>query len=132
MKLKVLVAMLMAVGFVVRAEEAKKEAPAAPAAGAEVKLGDAAKGKAIYDMYCFTCHGATGKGDGIAAAALNPKPRDFTDKKIMDTISNEMMIKVIAQGGVSVGKSPMMTAWGAVLKEDQIKDVAAYVRTMAK
>jgi mono/diheme cytochrome c family protein len=26
-----------------------------------------------------TCHGAEGKGDGPAAAALNPKPRNFTD-----------------------------------------------------
>lgn len=129
---KILFAAMIAAGLGVRAEEAKKEAaPAAPAA-AEVKLGDAAKGKPVYDMYCFTCHGTGGKGDGIAAAALNPKPRDFTDKKVMDAISNEMMIKVIAQGGVAVGKSPMMTAWGAVLKEDQIKDVAAYVRTMAK
>ena len=133
MKLKFVLAMLAAAVVSVRAEEAKKEAAAAPAApAAEVKLGDAAKGKPIYDMYCFTCHGTTGKGDGIAAAALNPKPRDFTDKKIMDTISNEAMIKVIQLGGAALGKSPMMTPWGAVLKEDQIKDVGAYVRTLAK
>ncbi len=30
-----------------------------------------------YAQYCVECHGATGKGDGPAAAALNPKPVDL-------------------------------------------------------
>lgn len=38
----------------------------------------AVKGKEIYGVQCAACHGADGKGDGPAAAALNPKPRDFT------------------------------------------------------
>ncbi len=37
-----------------------------------------AKGKNIYAVQCVACHGATGHGDGAAAAALTPKPRDFT------------------------------------------------------
>lgn len=37
-----------------------------------------AKGKASYATNCAMCHGDAGKGDGAAAAALNPKPRDFT------------------------------------------------------
>jgi len=37
-----------------------------------------AKGKELYNSTCVSCHGANGKGDGVAAAALNPKPRDFT------------------------------------------------------
>lgn len=36
------------------------------------------KGKTIFSVNCASCHGTTGKGDGPAAAALNPKPRDFT------------------------------------------------------
>lgn len=35
------------------------------------------KGKEIFAVNCSSCHGATGSGDGIAAAALNPKPRNF-------------------------------------------------------
>ena len=125
------VAALLAVGISARAEEAKKEAPAAPAAGKSL-LGDAAKGKATFDQFCALCHGATGVGDGIGAAALNPKPRNFTDKALMSAITDENLIKVITEGGPAVGKSPFMTAWKAILKEDQIKDVAAYVRTFAK
>ncbi len=36
-----------------------------------------AKGKEIFAVNCATCHGPAGNGDGIAAAALNPKPRNF-------------------------------------------------------
>jgi mono/diheme cytochrome c family protein len=38
----------------------------------------AAKGKALFTTTCVSCHGADGKGDGVAGAALNPKPRNFT------------------------------------------------------
>jgi len=37
----------------------------------------ASKGKEIYNVNCASCHGTEGKGDGIAAAALNPHPRNF-------------------------------------------------------
>lgn len=95
--------------------------------------GDPAKGEASYKMYCVACHGATGAGDGAAAAALNPKPRALNDKAYMDTLSDKHIYTVIKDGGAAVGKSMFMTAWGAILKEDQaIHDVAAYVRTLAK
>jgi len=35
-------------------------------------------GKAIYANNCVSCHGAEGAGNGPAAAALNPHPRNFT------------------------------------------------------
>jgi caa(3)-type oxidase subunit IV len=34
-------------------------------------------GKDVFAAQCATCHGAEGKGDGAAAGALNPKPRNF-------------------------------------------------------
>jgi caa(3)-type oxidase subunit IV len=35
------------------------------------------KGKETFQQLCATCHGAQGRGDGPAAAGLNPKPRNF-------------------------------------------------------
>jgi mono/diheme cytochrome c family protein len=35
-------------------------------------------GKAIYEEKCVICHGVNGKGDGPAASALSPPPKDFT------------------------------------------------------
>jgi mono/diheme cytochrome c family protein len=37
------------------------------------------KGKTIFSTTCVSCHGSDGKGDGVAAAGLNPKPRNFTN-----------------------------------------------------
>lgn len=53
----------------------KEEKPAeAPASAPAV----ASNGKEIYvNNGCNSCHGDTGLGDGAAAAALNPKPRNF-------------------------------------------------------
>lgn len=94
--------------------------------------GDPAKGEASYKMYCVVCHGETGGGDGIGAAALNPKPRALNDPVYMDALSDKHIYTVIKDGGPAVGKSVFMAAWGAILKEDQaIHDVAAYVRTLA-
>ena len=91
---------------------------------------DVEQGKKLYGQFCASCHGQSGKGDGPAAAALNPKPRDHTDKETMSKLSDDDLLKVIKNGGASVGKSPLMPAWGASLKDDQIKDVIAYVRTL--
>jgi len=35
-------------------------------------------GAQLFAAYCATCHGAAGRGDGLAGAALNPRPRDLT------------------------------------------------------
>jgi cytochrome c oxidase cbb3-type subunit 3 len=92
--------------------------------------GNAEEGKKLYGQFCASCHGQAGKGDGPASAALNPKPRDHTDKGYMSTLSDDDLLKVIKNGGASIGKSPLMPPWGASLKDDQIKDVIAYVRTL--
>jgi caa(3)-type oxidase subunit IV len=37
-----------------------------------------AQGKALFAVQCVSCHGAEGQGNGVAASALNPHPRNFT------------------------------------------------------
>lgn len=91
---------------------------------------DVEQGKKLYGQFCATCHGQSGKGDGPAAAALNPKPRDHTSKEYMSQLSDDDLLNVIKNGGASIGKSPLMPPWGASLKDDQIKDIIAYVRTL--
>ena len=77
--------------------------------------GDPAKGREKYNQICASCHGPLGKGDGPAAAALDPKPRDLSDAKYVSTISDEQIFKTVKEGGAAVGKSPLMPAWGGVL-----------------
>ncbi len=41
-----------------------------------------AKGQASFAKYCATCHGPKGEGDGPAAKALKPKPRNFVTEPL--------------------------------------------------
>jgi mono/diheme cytochrome c family protein len=93
--------------------------------------GDPGEGKRLYQTYCTGCHGASGKGDGPAAKTLPVKPADHTNNKKMGQYSDEHLVNVISKGGASVGKSPQMPAWGAVLKETQILEIVAYIRTLS-
>ena len=90
--------------------------------------GDAAKGKVTFNNTCVACHGPEGKGDGVAAAALDPKPRDLSNGEYVSTLSNEHLYKVINEGGASVGLSPLMADWGGVLSEEDTWNVIAYIR----
>ncbi|MEZ5964585.1 MAG: hypothetical protein R3F56_12120 [Planctomycetota bacterium] len=80
----------------------KPSAPISAAARAEAR--------SAFDTICTSCHGNVGKGDGPAAAAMDPKPRSFGDKSWQDSVTDEHIIKVITLGGAAVGKSPVMVA----------------------
>lgn len=101
--------------------------------------GDSEQGRAIYASYCVTCHGADGKGHGPAAAALNPKPRDFTSGAFyFDANANAKtgedidLARVIREGPKAFGGSPAMPAWKETLDEQQVRDLVAYVQQVAK
>ena len=92
---------------------------------------DVAKGKEIFTAQCAMCHGAMGKGDGIAAAALKPKPRDLSDPKYMAGLKNDYIRMLLKKGGASVGKSPLMPALGAAMTDEQLTNVIAFVRSLS-
>jgi mono/diheme cytochrome c family protein len=85
-----------------------------------------AHGKQIYMARCALCHGPEGKGDGPAAAGLNPKPRNHTDGTYMRSRTDDELLQVIRNGKGG------MPAWGSVLSDQEIQDVLKYVRTLAK
>lgn len=89
---------------------------------------DAAAGKTKYDTLCIACHGPGGKGDGVAAAAMNPKPRDLTST----TRTDADLAKIIKEGGVAAGLSASMPPWGAMLTDPDIANVVAHIRSLKK
>ena len=91
----------------------------------------AAEGQKLYMTYCSSCHGDKGRGDGAAGKALPVKPANHTDGKLMNSFSDEFLINIISKGGAAVGKSSFMPAWGGVLKDDQLQDLLAYIRSIA-
>lgn len=96
---------------------AKKEAPtqqAEPAAAAPAPVAAPAaedpahEARNLFKTRCVVCHGEDGKGDGPGAAALNPKPRNYTDAAWQASVTDEQIHKTIVFGGAAVGKSPNM------------------------
>jgi mono/diheme cytochrome c family protein len=94
--------------------------------------GDPQQGEVLYVQYCSSCHGTRGGADGPVGQALVPKPARHNDGDYMNPLSNEHLFKVIKQGGIAVGKSPLMASWGPTLKDEQIWDVVAFIRTLAE
>ncbi|MDP2339617.1 MAG: c-type cytochrome [Deltaproteobacteria bacterium] len=103
--------------------------PPPPAAAAD----PVAEAEAIFTTRCVVCHGATGKGDGMAAASLVPKPRDYGDKAWQAATKDEEISKAIVEGGAAVGKSPLMPP-NADLKDkpEVVKALVAKVRSFGK
>ena len=88
-------------------------------------------GKNLYGTYCSACHGEKGKGDGLAAKGLPAKPADHTNGAVMNPLSDKYLFDVISKGGGGVGKSGFMPPWGSSLSDKQIRDIVAYIRSIA-
>ena len=82
------------------------------------------RGSIVFKTYCILCHGTDGEGDGRASKIHNPKPANLTLSFLTDA-QKEIIIR---GGGASVGRSPVMPAWGEHLTDEQIKDVVAYLK----
>ncbi len=86
-------------------------------------------GQMLFKSACVPCHGEAGKGDGPAAAALNPKPRNLTDAAYMANLDDRYLYELISRGGVAVGKSPQMPEFA--LPPQDIANIIAYVRSLS-
>jgi mono/diheme cytochrome c family protein len=80
-----------------------------------------AKGKALYDANCAVCHGPTGLGNGAAAAALSPKPMNFTTPIHTQLPDGYWFWRVSKGGGVQPFSSSgsAMPPWESSLSEEQ-------------
>ncbi len=85
-----------------------------------------------YQMFCATCHGESGKGDGPSGSTLTSKPRDFTDCAGMKKLSNDLIFHAIKDGGASVGLSREMPGWAAEMSDAEVKGLVTYVRSFCK
>ena len=104
------------------AASAASAAAPAETASAVAKADTAAAAQTYFKQNCVVCHGANGKGDGPGAANLNPKPQNYTDAKWQAKVKDDELKKAIVQGGVAVGRSPIMPAHPDLKHKPEIVD----------
>ena len=90
----------------------------APADAAKVMGIDLEAGKVVYKTYCVACHQEDGRGGGTAAA-------NFAGDRARLAKSDAELLRSIRLGKLETGMPP----WGAILNEQQIQDVLAYIRS---
>ena len=106
---------------------AQSKAWNAPATAQDVKNPQiqAPSAKVLYAAYCTPCHGNSGKGDGPAAAALNPKPADHTSNALQKETDGSLFWKI------SEGRKPM-PSYKAQFTATQRWQLVNYIRSLSK
>lgn len=112
-------------------------AAAALALAGNAQAADPAKGKEVFvKTNCNSCHGMEGKGDGPVAAALDPKPRDYTKGNFKFDANgdgkpgtDEDLALVIKNGAASYGGSAMMMP-NPTLSDEDVQQLIAYIRSL--
>lgn len=79
------------------------------------------RGSAHFKALCVACHGTQGTGDGPAAVALNPRPKDFSRRVFSPTL-----FRTIMHEGVPGSAMPAF----AQLDETKTAELEAYVQTL--
>lgn len=87
----------------------------------------AARGKALFDENCATCHGLGGKGDGQESQRLGLKPANFADVEFMRLETPLDFFNMISLGRRKSG----MPEWGEALSVQHRWDAVSYVWTLA-
>ena len=120
------IAVIAAIAAPAFADNAPWVAPGSAAAKKNPFAGNAqaaASGKQNYMTTCAPCHGATGRGDGPAAAALNPRPANYTTKVIAGESDGSLFWKLSEGRGAMV---PFKSAYS----EKQRWELITYIRTL--
>ena len=90
--------------------------------------GNLIRGRALYGANCASCHGESGKGDGLRAAELQQKPIDFTDPQVMGAITPQKFEKSVVQGLPNIPEH----TFGHLLRPEEVRDVTTFVRSLLR
>ena len=89
--------------------------------------GEAERAAANYAQQCASCHGTAGDGRGPVGGALSPPPTDFTAA----AVPPHRAFVAIRDGGMAVGKAGTMPGFASAFSEQELHDLAVYIRAFA-
>lgn len=83
-----------------------------------------AKGRELYKLHCWQCHGESGYGDGAAGGALGQQPANFHSNRVRRQADGELFWKLANGKG-------NMPPFQDVLKEEERWQLITYIRKMS-
>ncbi len=135
MNKKVLVSIVCGFGAIVfisfRTTHQVQEPWKAPAAADSIKSPFAftpqviREGEKLFSVYCVSCHGKNGLGDG-SPGKFTPPPANFHSKRVADQTDGALFWKL------TNGRGRSMPSYKAVFSDEQRWQLIAYVRQFAK
>tara|TARA_B100000315_G_scaffold112693_1_gene103327 strand:+ start:22682 stop:23368 length:687 start_codon:yes stop_codon:yes gene_type:complete len=93
----------------------------------EIKEFSSAK---IYSLYCVSCHGPSGKGDGALVKYMPSPAASLADKEIITAKTDRQLFRIIAEGKTNDFDSnqSFMPSWKKALTKEQIQGLIDYIR----
>lgn len=85
---------------------------------------DSLLGMETFKRQCAVCHGEEGKGDGPAAPALQPRPPDLTQSKLVTSMPDAELVEFLSKG-----KGPM-PAFAKILSGQELNAVVEVLREL--
>lgn len=83
-----------------------------------------AKGRDLYKLHCWQCHGESGYGDGAAGSALGQQPANFHSQRVRMQADGELFWKLANGKG-------NMPPFKDVLKDEERWQLITYVRRIS-
>jgi mono/diheme cytochrome c family protein len=120
--------------YQVLAETPKSSGGTVSVTSREIALGYQEKlGKEASEKYCTVCHDPESTPERVSNFdnLAPPAPHQFTDGNSLNQMSDDDLIKIIADGGPALGKSPQTPAYRGTLTATEIKALVAYLRAVA-
>jgi len=84
-----------------------------------------AMGKTLFNSYCISCHGRSGRGDGAPGMTFQVKPANFHDKAVMSQSDGALFWKLTEGHGD-------MPAYGQTLSTRERWHLIVYIRQFSK
>lgn len=85
-----------------------------------------AQGQKIFTERCVVCHGQNADGKSTLGNLMNPHPANLR----VSTLTAAQRESIVRKGGLAVGRSDGMPAWGNELSDSEISAVVVYVASL--
>jgi mono/diheme cytochrome c family protein len=86
----------------------------------------------LFGLYCSSCHGTLGRGNGVNASTLSPPPTNLADPSRIGQRADDTLFDIIAVGGRVFDLNHRMPACGQTLDSGEIRTLVEYIRQLCQ